>query len=87
MEAASVELQLKSKGFYCDLDEPRQDKVKEKASAIIVKALGDTPLRLCPQHVSNPLAMLGPLDMIYQSRENSPADFNNDSGVFYFNRR
>lgn len=63
-----AEIALKGKGFWCKLqDEKCETDVKDKASALIVGALGDAALRVCSSEIGSPLKMLELLDSRFAS--------------------
>lgn len=63
-----AEVSLKGKGLWEKLDkEDCPNSTKEKATAIIVAALGDGPFRVCYNYVNDPKAMLVQLDKRYAS--------------------
>lgn len=54
-----AEIALKGKGYWKQLkDDPCETDVKDKASTLLVVALGDTALRACAVKIGNPLEML-----------------------------
>eukprot|EP00171_Calliarthron_tuberculosum_P000561 IDg561t1 len=63
-----AEITLKSKGYWSKLltSNCSQD-VKDKASAMIVGALGDSALRVCISKIDDPMGMLKLLDSRYAS--------------------
>ena len=63
-----AEIALKGKGYWSLLQVKDCDSItKEKASAMIVNALGNSALRVCSNHVSEPMDMLATLDARYAS--------------------
>ncbi len=63
-----AEIALKGKGYWSKLQQSEvPSEVKEKASAMIVQALGDSALRVCISKIDEPLEMLELLDKRYAS--------------------
>ncbi len=63
-----AETALKGKGYWSKLNSDNCDSdVKDKASAMLVNALGDLALRVCMNEVSEPMKMLKLLDNRYAS--------------------
>ena len=59
---------LKWKWYYSCLQAAGcPDTTKEKAAAILICALGDTPLRVCGEYTSDPIKILELLDACYAS--------------------
>ena len=59
---------LKGKGFWSNLQKKDCDSgTKEKAVAILVNSLGDSALRVCSEHVDDPLKMINALDSRFAS--------------------
>lgn len=62
------EIALKGKGYWSQLQGKDFDQdVKDKSSAIMVAALGDTALRVCSAKIGEPLQMLDLLDKRFAS--------------------
>lgn len=63
-----AEIALKGKGFWTQLELKTCDEdVKNKSSAMLVAALGDTALRVCSSKIGEPLEMLKMLDNRFAS--------------------
>jgi len=63
---------LKGKGWWSQINiEKCPDDIKEKATALLVNALGDTALRVCSSELDEPLKMLDLLDARYASDRTS----------------
>lgn len=59
---------LKGKGFWSALQKKEcAEDIKEKSTALIVNALGDTPLRVCSDKLDDPMGLLTLLDARYAS--------------------
>ena len=52
-------------------DEKCPEEVKKKAAALLIQALGDTPLQVCSAHKDDALKMLKDLDDRYASSRTS----------------
>ena len=59
-----MEMALKEKGL---LHAQGTEEEKDQAAAIVVNAIGDTPLRVCQHNVKDALGMLRPLDERFSS--------------------
>lgn len=67
-----AEIALKGQGIWSTLSaESCTQEVKDKASSILVSALGDNAFRVCSAKVSEPLEMLSLLDKRYASQRAS----------------
>ena len=63
---------LKGKGYWSILNRDEcPEEINEKATALIVNALGDTALRVCSAALDDPLQMLELLDARYASSRSS----------------
>lgn len=59
---------LKGKGYWKQLEKEKcTEEVKEKAAALLVNALGDSPLRVCSSSLDDPITMIELLDARYAS--------------------
>jgi gag-polypeptide of LTR copia-type len=64
-----IETALKGKGYWSDLQTPAcQETIKDKSTALIVSALGDSAFRVCAPEAGDPIAMLHMLDKRYASK-------------------
>lgn len=63
------EIALKRKGHWNQLQSKDCDQdVRDKASAIMVAALGDTAFRICSNKAGDPMAMLSLLEKLFASK-------------------
>lgn len=63
-----AEIALKGKGFWTELEKKDcSEDIKNKSSAMLVAALGDTALRVCSSKIGQPLQMLEMLDNRFAS--------------------